>query len=93
MLLVTHTRQIEEPPSILGRYTNAIVIKLISLIWKLPPQVSSQMHIINLHIKFHQSTYETTHFYHIRQSMTERENNHKSNATSVTGELLTLFFD
>ena len=25
--------------------------------------------------------------------MTERENNHKSNATSVTGELLTLFFD
>lgn len=25
--------------------------------------------------------------------MTERENNQKSNATSVTGELLTLFFD
>ncbi|KAL4631746.1 hypothetical protein ACB092_04G001300 [Castanea dentata] len=39
---------------------DAIVIKLISFIWKLPPQVSSQIHIINLHIKFHQSTFETT---------------------------------
>ena len=62
MLSVTHTGQIEKPTSILARYTNAIVIKLISFIWKLPPEVSSQMHIINLHIKFHQSKHETTLF-------------------------------